>query len=1428
MPDMPCDLCSMPPLCQGDVPLFLSGLDNDDEDSKPASRQGTPGSKSKKSRSKAQALDSSSSEAESSSDGEEVQPEEKRSKPAPKPKPKPVRPKPDNKRAAKPAPVPVSSESGSDSDSGTDDSSDDDASSSGESQEDQDSVDSGDESGNSSRRDVQVGRAAGAKQPSKPACVTGTKRPPPSSRSNSQQPAPRVPASARRSSWSGAGGDRGADSKEVAAPKERAINPASLPPKKKLKVAAEQEAAAAAAARAAPAPAPSASNQRPASEGPQASACAAAPAPQVKELDLTSVDEDVLKLPAEIRRLAGIKLAKKPAAVVDTSSQAQAASSTRHKPAPLTAPKQEQAADSPRRGDKGGAEQGSGGARDGVSQQSESPNKRGTRMGGAARPAPSKLADKGKGGDRGDEKGGGAKVKEEEKKERKEKRDRDDRRDKKGSTDKEGKDKEGKDKRKPMAAPGAGLQRAQSNSRAGEGSGQPPVSAAKDVVKTPASAPNSKAATPVSTPAANGKAAAAAGSGAQTGKSAKSASAPASGSKAEAQPPSQALNGRAAGAAPAGSKQAAPASNAAAATNSKSAAPAKGNKAAAAASNPASNSKAAAPASTPAPSSKAAKAMSAPEPLGKGSLQTPTPTPSSKATAPDAPASVPAPVTAAGAPGSGVQQAPSGSEQGADKERQRRVDREAQLQRKRERERERRLVIKMRKEWERMYGQPDPSWSEDEFEYKAEKPVPVLPVTEPPPTVIEFPLSAAPATEPPAAPEASQTCAAPEAAAAAATADISETSPPPVPGQAGPQVTGGNTLLDSEVQMCEPVPEGKVDSGSIGQLEGDQAAADGTPDCRPAGKEGRRDSEVAEGRSRDRAAVVAVVAGGPAVATAAVAMAVGVSPKTSPPVVTMVAPSVAPPAVLPLKAPGDVSDDGGAGGEAGRKPPKPTPPGTLRMKSRDSNNKALGKALLPRNSSKDRGGAPAKDSLLARAVPAVSTVGVRKVPVPPVLTAVPTVNHTRVAAIPPVLAAAVRPAQASRRGSDGVPAASEGAHSASASAEEGTRSGGDAPGGGEYEMLDAEAAEALQFMHLRMAGDSGMGGASNSGAAPVVSVPEVTVPPNLSLKAGDTLEIAMAAAAMPTAQAAFVVPRAPRSECSGFKWPQQDLLLPSGVEIFQLPKAWLLARPPKFETLRRNLWVSMPKPKRLPADEVSHCTCRPTYIVAGGFWALLFLGGCMGRTEASAFMPPIMVFAGTRTAHMLNTQLGGPIPATGLLASCLSTAPPHTLCTLSCVRPCMHRGRQPPAAAAQPVGLRARLPEPGVNGVLRPQVVPLRVGLLQPALPPAAAAQDGDVPHREQVREGLGGRSCRILLRRAEQHHAHMAVVEGVWAAGCPACVRMPRQPWWAHRMAHGDSSGQLAGLCVSLTSWSAWPACEKRGVDRGHQAPTPSPNAAD
>jgi histone-lysine N-methyltransferase SETD2 len=58
---------------------------------------------------------------------------------------------------------------------------------------------------------------------------------------------------------------------------------------------------------------------------------------------------------------------------------------------------------------------------------------------------------------------------------------------------------------------------------------------------------------------------------------------------------------------------------------------------------------------------------------------------------------------------------------------------------------------------------------------------------------------------------------------------------------------------------------------------------------------------------------------------------------------------------------------------------------------------------------------------------------------------------------------------------------------------------------------------------------------------------------------------------------------------AGPRLPMQQGLPDTG---FTLPRELLLNRPPKFEMLRRNVFVSRERPKRLAKNEVQVCNCR--------------------------------------------------------------------------------------------------------------------------------------------------------------------------------------------------------------------------------------------
>jgi hypothetical protein len=163
-------------------------------------------------------------------------------------------------------------------------------------------------------------------------------------------------------------------------------------------------------------------------------------------------------------------------------------------------------------------------------------------------------------------------------------------------------------------------------------------------------------------------------------------------------------------------------------------------------------------------------------------------------------------------------------------------------------------------------------------------------------------------------------------------------------------------------------------------------------------------------------------------------------------------------------------------------------------------------------------------------------------------------------------------------------------------------------------MLDAEAAEALQFMQSMDAGPvvnllptlpgmpslAGMAtdssgavvGASTGGAAQSLQGFN-----SASLEARVTINLEDALAGTPSTSytPSYKVPRVTRDKVpADFKWPQLEPVVPPHPDIFRLPGPWLQARPPQYETIPRNLWVSKQRPKRLMKSEINVCMCRPT------------------------------------------------------------------------------------------------------------------------------------------------------------------------------------------------------------------------------------------
>ncbi|KAF5826675.1 hypothetical protein DUNSADRAFT_2393, partial [Dunaliella salina] len=121
----------------------------------------------------------------------------------------------------------------------------------------------------------------------------------------------------------------------------------------------------------------------------------------------------------------------------------------------------------------------------------------------------------------------------------------------------------------------------------------------------------------------------------------------------------------------------------------------------------------------------------------------------------------------------------------------------------------------------------------------------------------------------------------------------------------------------------------------------------------------------------------------------------------------------------------------------------------------------------------------------------------------------------------------------------------------------------------EEEMLDAEAAEVLQLMQSMEPEQAGVG------HRPGASSRDGTTPSSNSNKGAHSSAggSAMLRAASVQLEAAPLAPT------------------PS-----PMTQAWLLARPPRYEHIKRNVWVSRMRPKRITSKDVSRCTCRPPYV----------------------------------------------------------------------------------------------------------------------------------------------------------------------------------------------------------------------------------------
>jgi hypothetical protein len=91
---------------------------------------------------------------------------------------------------------------------------------------------------------------------------------------------------------------------------------------------------------------------------------------------------------------------------------------------------------------------------------------------------------------------------------------------------------------------------------------------------------------------------------------------------------------------------------------------------------------------------------------------------------------------------------------------------------------------------------------------------------------------------------------------------------------------------------------------------------------------------------------------------------------------------------------------------------------------------------------------------------------------------------------------------------------------------------------------------------------------------------------------------AAAAAAAAAATAALVLtPADPDLDGPALEWFLSGPCVPEPegrgpAQYFDIPQQMLMDRPPKFEMLQRNMWVSRRPPKRVNKDEISICSCR--------------------------------------------------------------------------------------------------------------------------------------------------------------------------------------------------------------------------------------------
>ncbi|GIL75955.1 hypothetical protein Vretifemale_5643 [Volvox reticuliferus] len=108
----------------------------------------------------------------------------------------------------------------------------------------------------------------------------------------------------------------------------------------------------------------------------------------------------------------------------------------------------------------------------------------------------------------------------------------------------------------------------------------------------------------------------------------------------------------------------------------------------------------------------------------------------------------------------------------------------------------------------------------------------------------------------------------------------------------------------------------------------------------------------------------------------------------------------------------------------------------------------------------------------------------------------------------------------------------------------------------------------------------------------------------------------------------------------GFRWPQLEPLLPPHDQSFALPRDWLVTRPPRYEPVKRNVWLSRNKPKRLPKDEINICACRPPPFAAPGELQRMGCGpNCLNRLSSilcDAKLCPCGELCSNRSLHLLR------------------------------------------------------------------------------------------------------------------------------------------------------------------------------------------------